>query len=329
MTIVYDRRWDGPHGIGRFSAELRSRLEGDVRDLHGAHPVSPRGLVEIELLPHLRAPRDALLLSPGYCPSLSWPGLSAITVHDLIHLRVEGERSRGKTLYYEQVVRRAVRRPRTLVLTVSDFSKRDLLEWSGIPDERVVVVGNGVDPRFSPQGVAMSRARPYILHVGNTRPHKNLPALLRALTQLDGGVDLVLSARPDEALLSLAGRLGITRRVEFLGGIPEVDLPAWYRGAAAVAIISHYEGFGLPAIEGMASGVPVVAAGSSALAEVVGDGGVLVDPDDVDSIADALSRAVGDDALRASLGRSGPARAAQFSWDAVASRVRDQVGEWL
>ena len=328
MTIIYDRRWDGPHGIGRFSAGLRNRLDGDVRDLLGAHPVSTRGLLEIEVLPHLRAPHDALFLSPGYCPSLSWPGRSVITVHDLIHLRIEGERSRGKTLYYENVVRRAIRRDRSLVLTVSEFSRRDILDWSGVADERVVVVGNGVDPSFSPAGPAVERPRPYVLHVGNTRPHKNLPSLLRAVAALDG-VDLVLSAGLDTTLTALAERLGVTDRLVFLGGIPETELPAWYRGAAAVAIVSHYEGFGLPALEGMASGVPVVAANSSALAEVVGDGGLLVDPDDVVSIADGLRRAVGDDALRATLGLSGAARAARFSWDAVASRVRQRVGEWL
>lgn len=329
MTVIYDRRWDGPHGIGRFSTEVRSRLDGDIRDLFGAHPVSPRGLLEIEALPHLRAPHDALLFSPGYCPSLTWPGRSVITVHDLIHLRVSGERSRGKTLYYEQVVRRALRRPRTLTLTVSEYSKRDIVEWGGVPEQRVVVVGNGVDSRFSPHGAAISRARPYVLHVGNTRPHKNLPALLRGMARLDVDVDLVCSAGSDDALQALADELGLTHRVFFLGGIVEAELPAWYRGAAAVAIVSHYEGFGLPALEGMASGVPVVAADTSALSEVVAGSGILVDPDDVESIADGLRRALGDDALRATLGRSGPARAATYSWDAVASRVRHELGEWL
>lgn len=328
MTIIYDRRWDGPHGIGRFSAELRSRLVGDVRDMLGAHPVSPWGMLEIEILPHLRASRDALFLSPGYCPSLTWPGRSVITVHDLIHLRVQGERSRGKTIYYEQVVKRALRRDRTLVLTVSDFSKRDIVGWSGIPEERVVVVGNGVDSAFSPVGDTVVRTRPYVLHVGNTRPHKNVPALLRAVAELDG-VDLVLSAGPDKRLSELATRLGVADRIVFLGGIDEGELPAWYRGAAAVAIVSHYEGFGLPALEGMASGVPVVAADASALTEVVGGSGILVDPDDDSSIADGLDRALTNEALRASLRVAGPEQAAQYSWDKVASRVIERVGAWL
>lgn len=319
MSIVFDARWAGPHGIGRFAAEVRKRLRGPVADITGAHPVSARGLVESELLPHRFAGRGYTYFSPGYTPCLSWGGPHAFTVHDLIHLDVPAESSAIKTGYYDKVVKRAVRREGA-VLTVSNFSRHRIAGWAGVDPEKLTVVGNGVDDSFTPDGPRMQGPWPYLLHVGNTKPHKNLTRVLQALKGVPD-LHLVCSSAPDQDLINLARRLGCDDRLHFRSGIPEADLPAFYRGAEAVVIASLYEGFGLPALEGMASGVPVVASDTTAVAEVVGDAAVTVDPNDVDTIRAGIETAVADDAVRARLRVAGPQRATRFSWDRVGQSV--------
>ena len=327
QEIIFDRRWIGEHGIGRFAREVRHRLPSGAVDLTGTDPVSPRGLLELEaqaLARRLRG-KPGLFFSPGYAPPLTWSGPVVFTVHDLIHVDVAEERSRFKTLYYDRVVRPAMARAHR-VLTVSEYSRQRLLEWSGVAPEQVVVVGNGVDAAFSPVGRAHQPGYPYIFYVRNTKPHKNVARLLEAFAQMDlPDLRLVLSGQADEATRHQALRLGIHEQVMFAGRIPEADLPAYYRGAAVVTMPSLYEGFGLPPLEGMASGVPVVVSNVTSLPEVVGDAGLLVDPNDASSIADGLIRALTDTALRETLRARGLERAKQFNWDDVAVRVRREL----
>ncbi|WCC80133.1 glycosyltransferase [Cutibacterium equinum] len=298
----------------------------DTIDLRGAHPVSARGLIESELLPHKAGidESNSIYVSPGYTPCLSWHGRSAFTVHDLIHLDIEDERSTAKRAYYQSVVRRAVKRDDIATLTVSEFSRNRIAEWADVDAGTITVVGNGVDASFSPNGRTMTCDWPYLLHVGNCRPHKNLPRLLRALSRVPD-VKLVFSSSRDAELESFAVSLGIADRVVFLGGIPEEDLPAWYRGAAATVIPSLYEGFGLPALEAMACGSVVVASSTTALGEVVGNAGVLVNPDSTDSIVAGIDAALGDSALIERLRDAGPTRAAEYTWEKVGQRVRSAL----
>ncbi|MGJ6980370.1 glycosyltransferase family 4 protein [Aestuariimicrobium soli] len=323
MRLVFDARWAGRHGIGRFARELRPRLAGSVVDVHGAHPVSPRGLIESELLPHRAAgghERSATWFSPGYTPCLSWRGPHAFTVHDLIHLEVEGERSRAKDAYYRQVVRRAVRRPRGAVLTVSEYSRDRIADWAGVDPARITVVGNGVDDLFRPDGAAAASHSPYLLHVGNPKPHRNLDRVLQALAGLPD-VTLRLVTAPDRSLLDRAAALGVADRIGFETDVDDARLAALYRGARTVVVASLHEGFGLPALEGMACGVPVVASNSTSLPEVVADAAVVVDPTDVEAIRHGIEQTLTNEDLRRRLATAGPLRAAHFRWDAVADRV--------
>lgn len=266
-------------------------------------------------------------LSPGYCPPLRWPGPFSFTIHDLIHLDIQAERSSGKHHYYERVVRpRALRAHR--IFTVSEFSRFRILEWAGLPESRVIVAGNGVDDRFfaDDSGSKLKSRRPYILHVGNHKPHKNLPRLIEALAAMaNSDLNLVLSGSPNETLIDHARRHRVADRLVFAGRIPEDQLPSYYRSAQAVAIASLYEGFGLPALEGMAAGVPVVGSDRSALPEVIGDAGILIDPTDVGSIAGGLDIAVADSKTRGIASVRGPLRARTFTWNAVAGRIAAAV----
>jgi glycosyltransferase involved in cell wall biosynthesis len=206
------------------------------------------------------------------------------------------------------------------VLTVSEFSKQEILEWAGLPEEKVLVVGNGVGSEFSPEGKRHVPGYPYLFYVGNFKPHKNLERLLKAFARsgLPGEVRLLCTGNPDEPSLRLIRDMGLENCVIFKGVIPDEELPAYYRGALALVFPSLYEGFGLPALEAMACGTPVVTSGITALPEVVGDAAVVVDPYDVESIAWGIRRVVEDNTLREELCRKGIERAKHFSWDRTA-----------
>ena len=326
QKAIFDSRWIGEHGIGRFAREVRARLPANTVDLTGQDPVSLKGLLKLELfVQKVPASPRTLFFSPGYSPPVSWRGPMVFTVHDLIHVDVPEEASRFKALYYNRVIRPAMARAQR-VLTVSEYSRQRLLEWSGVASEQVVVVGNGVDPSFSPEGRSYQLDYPYIFYVRNSKPHKNVPKLLEAFAQMAiPDLRLMLSGPADEATQHQALRLGIYERIIFAGRISDADLPAYYRGASVVTMPSLYEGFGLPPLEGMASGVPVVVSDTTSLPEVVGDAGILVNPEDAESIADGLTRALTDNELRSTLQQRGLARAKLFNWDQVAARVLDEL----
>ena len=322
--IDFDARWIGDHGIGRFAREVRRRLPLDTLDIYGCDPVSLRGLLELEKYSFhcVNQSRNKLFLSPGYSPPLSWKGPIIFTIHDLIHIDITEESSLFKETYYNLIVKPAMFRAQK-ILTVSEYSRRRLLEWSGVESERVVVVGNGVDPVFSPNGPRHEPGYPYILYVRNAKPHKNVLKLLEAFSLIKiPELRLLLSGNADTLTSHAALRLGIYDRVVFIGRIPEPDLPAYYRGASVVTMPSLYEGFGLPPLEGMAAGVPVVVSNTTSLPEVIGEAGILVDPTQAESIADGLTRALCDSDLRQRLIRLGLERAKQFNWDDVGARVR-------
>lgn len=321
--LIFDSRWIGDHGIGRFARELRTRFPSNTSDLYGQDPISLLGMAELEMtsIKNLTSKSKNLFFSPSFSPPLLWKGEFIFTIHDLIHIDIWEESSKFKTFYYEQIIRPSISRAKK-VLTVSEFSRQRLLEWSGANPEQIVVVGNGVDKKFSPNGLKYQPDYPYILYIRNSKPHKNVLNLIKAFAQIeDSTIHLVLNGNVDNDLRHEALRLDILDRIHFVGRIPDVDLPDYYRGATVVTMPSLYEGFGLPALEGMASGVPVVVSNTTSLPEVVGDAAVLVDPHNPESIADGLNRAIYDSELRAQLMIAGPERAQLFSWDDVATRV--------
>lgn len=326
-TSVFDARWVGDHGIGRFAREVRPRLSGDWEALTGVHPVSARGLLELQRFGAQRVGARRTFFSPGFCAPIGWRGHVVLTVHDLMHLDVPGEAGDGVRTYYQRVVRPAVRRaPKTF--TVSEHAKTRILEWSGVASERVVVIGNGVDAAYSPYGPRFDPGYPYVFYVGNHKPHKNVPRLLQAMadpTLVD--LHLAMTGQPVEETMALARKLGILERVHPVGLIPEDRLPAYYRGATAVAMPSLCEGFGLPVLEAMACGIPAVAGKVSAVCELAGDAAVLVDPTDVDAMAHGLARAAFDTATRGQLAHAGPRRAAHFDWGITGALVDETLRE--
>jgi glycosyltransferase involved in cell wall biosynthesis len=323
MLLLVDDRWIGKHGIGRFASEVLRRLPPAISMPSGLRPSNPLDPVWSSV--HIALIRPGVYFSPGYNPPLASRAPFVFTIHDLMHLRVADESSTAKRLYYERIVRPALAKA-FRVLTVSNFSKQEIVDWSGIPPQKILVVGNGVSTGFLPTGPRHVEDRPYLLYIGNRRPHKNLPRLLKAFQSAHLGRDVILlcSGIRDGAMNRWIQEAGLDQSaVRFTGEIPEERISDYYRGALAVLVPSLYEGFGLPALEAMACGTPVLVGNRASLPEVVGDAGLLVDPLDVAAIADGICRILQDAELRKELTTRGLARASIFSWDATAGKVLD------
>jgi len=330
------------HGIARYALELARVLPSLATDLTFEGLGPPGGLPELGPLapafPVHRAPaaflspleqpalaavlarlRPSLFHATSFSMPLFWRGPLVATLHDAAHLVRSADFGPLTALYYRFVVRPTVRRARAL-LTVSEFARAELSSRLGVPSSRWTVVPPGVDALFRPPTAEerlQLRARlalppRYLLAVGNPKPHKNLALLARIATRLP--VPLVL----------LAGD-GVSRvfptptRV-----LPEVDedqLPALYGGAEALLLPSLHEGFGLPALEAMATGTPVLAARAGSLPEVTGGAAELLDPEDPEAWVRATNALVRDPRLRSRWVSAGRERARAFTWERCARQT--------
>jgi glycosyltransferase involved in cell wall biosynthesis len=275
----------------------------------------------------------SVFLSPYYKAPLRARCPVVVTIHDLYFIGYPGRRrpvyDAAMTLLARLYARRAA-----AIVTDSEHSRRAIVAKLGVPAAKVTAIPVALGAEFTPAaargGVQVRHGigSPYILYVGNFKPHKNLPRLLMAYAALPATLRaahaLVLAGGDREgrpALERLAARLGAGDRVIFPGRVDDRDLPALYAGAAVFVLPSLEEGFGLPALEAMACGAPVIASNRGALPEVVGDAGILVDAESDTELAGALARLLTDDALRADLTRRGLGRAPLFSSERTAGRV--------
>jgi len=325
-SILFDDRWVGPHGIGRYASELLQRIPGFVsvpHTLRKLHPLEPLWLSAV-----VAASRARAYFTPGFNPPLISRLPVILTVHDLNHLVVKDNTSVIRRGYYRLVVRPGCLKS-FRVLTGSEFSRGHILEWTGLPEERVVKVGYGISEAFMPQGVAHRPGFPYVLYVGLREAHKNIPRLMRAFAQarIDSGIRLLFTGNPDSGLAEIAARVGCSERIAFAGFPDDRNLAELYRGALALAMPSTFEGYGLPAVEAMACGTPALVSRAGGLAEACGNAGFAIEPENLDSMTDGLERIVTDAALRAELRARGLAWAANFPWSSTASRVAAVLAE--
>jgi len=264
---------------------------------------------------------------------------SVVTIHDCIHLMFPQYLPNRMALVYARTSITLAARRATRVLTVSESSKRDILRFVDIPADKIDVIYNAYDERFGiePREEDVVRVREryqlhdeFVLYAGNVKPHKNLERLIEAfdLVRKRGLEHLKLVLIGDEISKYAALRRAVCshqlhKYVRFLGYLPEATLAVMYRLAGVFVFPSLYEGFGLPPLEAMASGTPVVTSNVSSLPEVAGDAAVLVDPYDPQSIAGGIERVLCDESLRRELRAKGLARAKQFSWETSVRRVRE------
>lgn len=291
--------------------------------------VAPLGLRQQWLGPWLARRLHADLWHAPYYLRPFW-GLPrpVVTVFDVIgHLLPEALPTLQARLLFEASMRLSLRTAQQII-TCSAASRRDLETIYHVPTTRISVIPLAVDPAFAPRPareIAALRERyhlpaRYVLYLGSNKPHKNLAALVRAWQHVDSDALLVIAGHWDRRYATprlLAHQLGLAQRIRFLPDPPDADLPALLSGASVFVFPSRYEGFGLPPLEAMACGTAVVAANTSSLPEVVGEGGLLVAPEPA-ALAAALQRVLDDADLRATLQARGLARARQFTWTRTA-----------
>jgi len=325
MKKYYDSRWVGLHGIGRFALELKKRL---VVDGYVNLPVKPYSFLDCLFLTVFVFFRSGLYFTPGYNSPLLFHKYLIITVHDLNHIDLPYNSGHLKRAYYRFVLKRAIRNC-SAVLTVSEFSKARISCWADVPASNIVNVGNGVDLDFSTTVEPFLPGYRYLLCVGNRKRHKNESRTLLAFSKavIPGDIKLAFSGDISDELKSIIDENQLAERIVFLGKISEDALPGVYRGALGLVFPSLYEGFGLPVVEAMACGVPVLTSNTTSLPEVAGDAALLVNPESVDEICVGIERLVHDKALRVELIAKGLQRAKLFSWDAVAERVQAVLDE--
>jgi glycosyltransferase involved in cell wall biosynthesis len=274
--------------------------------------------------------RAHLLHEPHYVLPPATRCRSVVTIHDCIHLMFPQYLPGWLAHSYARMSMWSAVRKSDRILTVSEASKRDILRFFDIPEDKVAVIYNAIDERFlapaDHERMDLIRQRyqldhPFLLYIGNIKPHKNLERLIEAfgVVRARGLADLRLVIVGDEiskypSLRQSVHRHRLDKYVRFLGFQPYDTLAAFYRLARAFVFPSLYEGFGLPPLEAMACGTPVVTSNVSSLPEIAGAAAVLVDPHEPASIADGITRAVTDETLRAQLIERGFARARDFSW---------------
>jgi glycosyltransferase involved in cell wall biosynthesis len=284
-----------------------------------------------------------LFHAPHYTLPSGLRGHSVVSIHDLIHLRFPQYFTPAQRAYARFMVGQAARYAGA-VITSSENTKADLIDLFHIEENRVKVVHLGIGQRFQPiEQELVQRFRrefdlsiPFLLSVGNVKPHKNLSTLLRAFSRVRSRYsDLQLvfvggRCLQDRPLADLARELGVTNAIRDLGRISEENVLAAYNAAEMLVFPSLYEGFGYPVVEAMACGTPTVVSTGGSLREVAGDASLQCDPHNPDSFAEAIELILTDAERRASLVKLGIERAKRFSWQATTAqtlKVYDQVLE--
>ncbi len=335
--------------IMRIAPEHRYILfsNRDMRDsweLLGGETIYDRHLFRVRaawmqtMLPRaLREVRPDICHFTNYLAPLTSGCPYIVTIYDMT-LFVTPRLHRFKKLVLDRTLIPHVARRANAIITVSNSARDDIVRFLGVPRDKIRVIHGGVAPAFCPitdrTALDVVRARyslsqPYILYVGTIEPRKNLLRLVQAFARLKKkGLPHKLAIVGQQGwhcapVFAEVERLGLAHDVVFTGYVPFEDLPVLYSGAEVMAFPSLYEGFGLPVVEAMACGAPVVTSNTSSLSEVAGGAGLLVNPLSVDEISDALHSIHTDRSLRDSLSERGLARASHFTWEQSARNTLD------
>jgi glycosyltransferase involved in cell wall biosynthesis len=306
---------------------------------------APRLWTHTRLALEMRQNPPDVLFVPAHVVPLRHPPATVVTIHDLGYLAFPEAHTRARRLELHLTTLWSARAA-SHVIAISQATKNDLVRQYGIAPEKISVVHHGVSSMFKPvddrQVCIMAQERysighgssgepvPYLLYVGTVQPRKNLGRLIDAFAQAvratgDPPLQLVIAGKSGwltQSIEQRAAAAGVAERVCFTGYVDDADLPTLLSGALAFVFPSLYEGFGMPVLEAMACGTPVLTSTTSSLPEVAGDAALLIDPHDTSAIAQAIARLLSDSALREHLRARGLQHAATFTWERCAVATR-------
>ncbi len=312
---------------------LPARPDVEIRDIPAR-----RLWTHVRLSGEILAHRPTGLFVPSHViPLVHSP--SVVTIHDLGYLHVPEAHPRRQRLMLDATTRWSARVARHIIVP-SVRTRDDLVHHYGVHEERITVIHHGVDPRFAQERAKTHDGlperyrlhRPYVLAVGTVQPRKNLPLLARAMRNVDREVDLVIAGRKgwmaDQVLAELDAS-GLGDRLHLLDYVPDADLPALYRHAEVLVQPSRFEGFGLPVLEAMASGTPVITTRGSSLAEIAGDAALYYEQDDASDLSQQIGVVLGDNGLRDRHVQSSITWSSQFTWERAARETRQVLRDAL
>lgn len=353
MKVGIDARMINYSGIGRYIRSLLNEYSkmpgagelfifGDLKELakykHFKVKKSTAPIYSIgeQISLPLRIRKLPIFHSPHYNAPLFYRGKLIVTIQDIIHIKFPEYLQSRKAYLYARYMYRHVTEKAARLITASEHTKSDLVECFSVSREKIKVIPFGVGEEFHPvedEDLISSFRKKYdlpqkfILYVGNLKSHKNLSVLLKAFDllrrekKIEESLVLTTGGKPANELVREASDKGMERWVNFLPFIPDEELPLLYNCAKVFTFPSLYEGFGLPPLEAMASGVPVVCSNAASLPEVIGEAAIMCDPGDYEAFADGICRLLADDSLRSKLIIEGRKRAKLFSWAETAKKT--------
>ena len=356
MNIALDARKYNDFGIGTYIRNLAAGFDahgehrftyvvspGDAASVGRAHRgrvlTNTSGKYSLRELVSISAQANRAGLDVFHAPHYTLPlGLSmrsVVTIHDVIHLKFPEYFTTLQRGYARLMIAHAAKASDAVIVD-SEFAGRELLRSVSVPREKLHVIPLGVSGAYRPDptGESVERFRrvygisgPFLLYVGSLKPYKNVGLLITALAHA-GREDVRLvcvgeNVGADRDLAALTVRAGMQQRVVSLGWLPEDDVVAAYRAAAALVLPSLYEGFGLPVLEAMACGTPVISSHAASLPEVGGDAAISISPESEKELADAIRAVLDDRGLCAALREKGLRRAAEFTWQRCADTTLD------
>lgn len=323
--------------------EAEERLQLELPEAWRVRAIPfPRLWTHVRLSAEMVAHRPGVLFVPSHVVPLVHPRKTVVTVHDLGYFVYPQAHTRLSRLYLRVSTWFSVRSAKR-VIAISEATKRDLMKYYGVPAGKIRVVYHGCDPVFRPvrdekalEEVAARYGvdRPYCLHVGTLQPRKNLGLLIEAWRLLRERMEqppaLLLAGKRGwlyDSLFEQVSKAGLGELVRFADYVEREDLPGLYSGALALTFPSLYEGFGLPPLEAMSCGTPVICSNATSLPEVVGDAGILLDPTDAGAWAEAVQRLTENADEREMLSQKGLVQARQFTWERCARETWDVLSK--
>jgi len=269
--------------------------------------------------------------TPSFCSSPFIKIKTLMTIHDLNHLRYPQYYSWMHKYYYDYIVKPSAKKSE-IILTVSEFSKKEILEWLSIDENKVISIYNGVDENFKKindlellNKIKQKYDLPekFVLYIGNQKPHKNVETLIKSMQHVNEDICLVLNGKLNERCNKIIVEAKLENRIKFIGYVEEIDLPYLYNLASVFVYPSYYEGFGLPPLEAMACGCPTLVSNVTSLPEVVGNEEMTFNPYDERDIGYKINNILSDNDFRRNIINYGLNRAREFSWYNICKQIID------